>query len=34
VLAGVTIAMLPVVLVFVVAQRRLVEGIALTGIKG
>ena len=34
VMAGVTIAMLPVVLVFVVAQRRLVEGIALTGIKG
>jgi ABC-type glycerol-3-phosphate transport system permease component len=26
--------MLPVVLVFVLAQRRLVEGVALTGIKG
>ena len=34
VMAGVAMAMLPVVLVFVVAQRRLVEGIALTGIKG
>lgn len=32
--ADVTIAALTVVLVFVVAQRRLVEGIALTGIKG
>src|SRR5262249_48835631 len=34
VMAGVTLAMLPVVLVFVLAQRRLVEGVALTGIKG
>jgi multiple sugar transport system permease protein len=34
VMAGVTMAMLPVVLVFVLAQRRLVEGVALTGIKG
>jgi multiple sugar transport system permease protein len=34
VLAGVTLAMLPVVIVFLVAQRRLVEGIALTGLKG
>jgi multiple sugar transport system permease protein len=34
VLAGVVIALLPVVLVFVLAQRYLIEGIALTGIKG
>jgi multiple sugar transport system permease protein len=34
VLAGVVIALIPVVLVFVLAQRYLIEGIALTGIKG
>ena len=34
VLAGVVIALVPVVLVFVLAQRYLIEGIALTGIKG
>jgi multiple sugar transport system permease protein len=34
VLAGVVIALLPVVLVFLLAQRYLIEGIALTGIKG
>ena len=34
VLAGVVIALLPVVLVFLVAQRYLIEGIALTGLKG
>jgi multiple sugar transport system permease protein len=33
-LAGVTIALVPVVLVFVLAQRYLIEGIALTGLKG
>jgi multiple sugar transport system permease protein len=34
VLAGVVIALVPVVLVFVLAQRYLIEGIAMTGIKG
>jgi multiple sugar transport system permease protein len=34
VLAGVIISLLPVVLVFILAQRYLIEGIALTGIKG
>lgn len=34
VLAGVVVALLPVVVVFVLAQRYLIEGIALTGIKG
>ena len=34
VLAGVMIALLPVVAVFVLAQRYLIEGIAMTGIKG
>jgi multiple sugar transport system permease protein len=34
VLAGVVIALIPVVLVFVLAQRYLIEGIAMTGIKG
>jgi multiple sugar transport system permease protein len=33
-LAGVTIALVPVVLVFILAQRYLIEGIALTGLKG
>jgi len=34
ILAGVFISLLPVLLVYVVAQRHLVEGITLTGIKG
>jgi multiple sugar transport system permease protein len=34
VLAGVIISLVPVVLVFILAQRYLIEGIALTGIKG
>jgi multiple sugar transport system permease protein len=34
VLAGIVIALLPVVMVFVLAQRYLIEGIAMTGIKG
>ena len=34
ILAGVFVSMLPVLLVYVVAQRHLVEGITLTGIKG
>lgn len=34
VMAGVTIALVPVVVLFILAQRYLIEGIALTGIKG
>jgi multiple sugar transport system permease protein len=34
VLAGVVIALLPVLLVFILAQRYLIEGIAMTGLKG
>jgi multiple sugar transport system permease protein len=34
VVAGVTIALVPIVILFVLAQRYLIEGIALTGIKG
>lgn len=34
VMAGVTMAALPVVLVFVFAQRYFIEGVALSGLKG
>ncbi len=33
-MAGNTMAVLPVILVFVLAQRAFIEGITLTGIKG
>lgn len=33
-MAGATLAVLPIVIVFLLAQRRFIEGIALTGIKG
>ena len=34
VLAGVTLSLIPVLIIFIMAQRYLIEGIALTGIKG
>jgi len=33
-MAGNTMAILPVIIVFVLAQRAFIEGITLTGIKG